>query len=139
MGYRGEDVSRTPADWGHQESSPGMGQGNAGSWVDEAQGYGNGDYDGYASVQYGNYGDQVYEGMLNIPIIPDELMLRVSGKREERDGFTTNIVNGQKLDNRDYWSGRVSLEWRPVTSTRESNSTQRWLLLGSRGMWPTPR
>jgi len=49
MGYRGEDVSRTPADWGHQQSSPGTGQGNAGSWVDEAQGYGNGDYDDYAS------------------------------------------------------------------------------------------
>ena len=72
-----------------------------------------GDYDGYASVQYGNYGDQVYEGMLNIPVLPDELILRVAGKREERDGFTTNIVNGEKLDNRDYWSGRVSLEWRP--------------------------
>ena len=52
MGYRGEDVSRTPADWGQQapgQSSPGTGQGNAGSWVDEAQGYGNGDYDDYAS------------------------------------------------------------------------------------------
>ena len=49
MGYRGEDVSRTPADWGHQQSSPGVGQGNAGSWVDGAQGYGNGDYDDYAS------------------------------------------------------------------------------------------
>jgi iron complex outermembrane recepter protein len=72
-----------------------------------------GDYDGYASVQYGNDNDQVYEGMLNIPILPDELMLRVAGKREERDGFTTNIINGQKLDNRDYWSGRVGLEWRP--------------------------
>jgi len=71
------------------------------------------DYDGYASVQYGNYNDQVYEGMLNIPIIPDELMLRVSGKREDRDGFTTNIIDDQKLDNRDYWSGRIGLEWRP--------------------------
>ncbi len=71
------------------------------------------EYDGYASFQYGNYGDQVFEGMLNIPIIPDELMLRVAGKREERDGFTTNIVNGQKLDNRDYWSERIGLEWRP--------------------------
>ena len=33
MGYRGEDVSRTPADWGQQapgQSSPGTGQGNAG-------------------------------------------------------------------------------------------------------------
>ena len=57
MGYRGEDVSRTPADWGQQaprQSSPGVGQGNAGSWVDGAQGYGNDDYDDYASDGTGN-------------------------------------------------------------------------------------
>ena len=61
MGYRGEDVSRTPADWGHQQSSPGTGQGNAGSWVDEAAGYGNGDYDDYASDGAG-YGYQTGDG-----------------------------------------------------------------------------
>ena len=70
------------------------------------------EYDGEASVQYGNYNDQVYEGMLNIPI-NDQLMIRFAGKREERDGFTTNIVNGEKLDGRDYWSERVGVEWRP--------------------------
>jgi hypothetical protein len=67
MGYRGEDVSRTPADWGQQapgQSSPGTGQGNAGSWVDEAQGYGNGDHDGYASDDsgYGYQGGDGYGG-----------------------------------------------------------------------------
>jgi hypothetical protein len=67
MGYRGEDVSRTPADWGQQaprQSSPGTGQGNAGSWVDEAQGYGNGDYDDYASDRpgYGYQGGDGYGG-----------------------------------------------------------------------------
>ena len=66
MGYRGEDVSRTPADWGHQQSSPGMGQGNAGSWVDEAQGYGNGDYDDYASDGSG-YGYQPGDGYGGYP------------------------------------------------------------------------
>ena len=59
MGYRGEDASRTPANWGHQpprQSSPGAGQGNAGSWVDGTQqGYGNDDYDDYASGS-GGYG-----------------------------------------------------------------------------------
>ena len=74
------------------------------------------DYDGYASVQYGNDDDQVYEGMLNIPILPDELSLRLAAKREERDGFTTNIVTGQKLDNRYYWSERIGLAWRPSQS-----------------------
>ena len=60
MGYRGEDASRTPANWGHQpprQSSPGTtGQGNAGSWIDGAQGYGNDDYDDYASGGGVGYG-----------------------------------------------------------------------------------
>ena len=66
MGYRGEDVSRAPADWGHQQSSPGMGQGNAGSWIDEASGYGNGDYDDYASDGSG-YGYQPGDGYAGHP------------------------------------------------------------------------
>jgi iron complex outermembrane receptor protein len=70
-------------------------------------------YSGYASVEYGKYNDQTYEGMLNIPILPDELTIRVAGQRQERDGFTTNVINGQKLDSRDNWAGRVSLDWRP--------------------------
>ncbi len=68
MGYRGEDASRTPANWGHQpprQSSPGAGQGNAGSWVDGTQqGYGNDDYDDYASggVGYGYENGDGYGG-----------------------------------------------------------------------------
>jgi hypothetical protein len=61
MGYRGEDASRAPANWGQQlprPSSPGSGQGDAGSWIDGTQqGYGHDDYDAYASG--GGYG---YEG-----------------------------------------------------------------------------
>jgi hypothetical protein len=53
MGYRGEDASRRPANWGHQPprpSSPGAGHGSAGAWTDGAQpGYGDGDYNDYAS------------------------------------------------------------------------------------------
>ena len=67
MGYRGEDVSRTPANWAHQapgQSSPGQGQGSAGSWVDGSQGYGNDGYDDYASdgTGYGYQGGDGYGG-----------------------------------------------------------------------------
>ncbi len=67
MGYRGEDVSRTPANWAHQapgQSSPGDGQGGAGSWVDGSQGYGNDDYDDYASdgAGHGYQGGDGYGG-----------------------------------------------------------------------------
>jgi hypothetical protein len=64
MGYRGEDVSRTPANWAHQapgQSSPGAGQGGTGSWVDGSQGYGNDGYDDYASDGAG-YGYQGGDG-----------------------------------------------------------------------------
>jgi hypothetical protein len=43
-----------------------MGQGNAGPWVDEAQGYGNGDYDDYASDGSG-YGYQRGDGYSGYP------------------------------------------------------------------------
>ena len=66
MGYRGEDASRTPANWGRQPSRPSSpGQGNAGSWVDGTQqGYGQDDYDGYASggVGYGYQSDGGFGG-----------------------------------------------------------------------------
>ncbi len=69
MGYRGEDASRTPpANWGQQPprpSSPGSGEGSAGSWIDGTQqGYGNDDYDGYASgsVGYGYESGGSYAG-----------------------------------------------------------------------------
>jgi hypothetical protein len=53
MGYRGEDVSRT-------------GQGNAGSWAAGAQGYGNEDYDDYASDGTG-HGYQQGDGYAGYP------------------------------------------------------------------------
>jgi hypothetical protein len=69
MGYRGEDASRTPANWGDQpprQSSPGSGQGNAGAWFDGTQqGYGN-DYDDYASGGAG-YGYESGDGYGGYP------------------------------------------------------------------------
>ncbi|MEI9984325.1 MAG: hypothetical protein WDN69_14615 [Aliidongia sp.] len=53
--------------------------------------------------------------------------MRVAAKREERDGFTTNIVNGQKLDNRDYWSERIGVEWRPSQFLRQLRSVRQLL------------
>jgi hypothetical protein len=90
MGYRGEDVSRTPADWGQQapgQSSPGTGQGNAGSWVDEAQGYGNGDYDDYASDRPG-YGYQGGDGYGGYP-------QQEQGPNSQRDAYGPQAPYGE--------------------------------------------
>jgi hypothetical protein len=88
MGYRGEDVSRTPADWGQQaprQSSPGTGQGNAGSWVDEAQGYG--DYDDYASDRSG-YGQQGGDGYGGYP-------QQEQGQHSQRDAYGPQAPYGE--------------------------------------------
>ena len=64
MGYRGEDASRTPANWGQppRQPSPGAGQDNTGAWFDGPQ-QGD-DYDDYASggVGYGYEGGGSYGG-----------------------------------------------------------------------------
>ncbi len=73
-------------------------------------------FDGYLSQQFGNYSDYETEAAVNIPIIADKLMVRVAGERAQRDGFTKDILNGKELDNRDFWSGRLSVTFRPTDS-----------------------
>ncbi len=68
------------------------------------------DYDGYIQGRVGNYNDHEIEGAVNVPLIPDKLDLRVSGESARRDGFTTNVVTGEKLDDRNYDAYRVSLD-----------------------------
>jgi len=72
------------------------------------------DYGGYVQTTFGNYADIELEGAVNLPVVPDKLLLRLSGQRAQRDGFTTDIRNGKDLDNRDYWVGRLSAILRPA-------------------------
>src|SRR6185437_13510493 len=71
-------------------------------------------FEGYAQLTLGSYNWHEFEGALNVPIIADKLLLRVAGDYDERDGFTHDVTTGQYLDNRNYWSGRVGLTWRPT-------------------------
>ncbi len=72
------------------------------------------DYEGYVQTQFGNYGDKEVQGAINIPIVEDKVLLRISGSRATRDGFTEQLGTGKDLDNRDYWAGRVALTIRPT-------------------------
>jgi iron complex outermembrane receptor protein len=68
------------------------------------------DYDGYIQGRVGSYNDREIEGAVNFPLIPDKLDLRVAGESARRDGFTTNVITGEKLDDRNLDSYRVSLD-----------------------------
>ena len=51
---------------------------------------------------------------LNVPIIADTLLLRVAGILQKRDGFTQELTTGTDLDDRNRYSIRAGLTWRPA-------------------------
>jgi len=65
----------------------------------------------------GNYDAHEVRGMVNVPIIDGQLGVRLSGDWNQRDGFVTNVLNGDRLDGRDTFSLRGSARWEPTTST----------------------
>jgi iron complex outermembrane receptor protein len=79
-----------------------------------------GEFEAYAKVSVGDYGMNEYEGMVNVPIDDDQLMLRVAGDINRRDGFTQSVITGERQDSVGYNAFRISLLWKP--SERFSNS-----------------
>jgi iron complex outermembrane receptor protein len=71
-------------------------------------------FEGYVQLTLGNYNREGVQAVVNVPIIDDKLMVRFAGDKEVRDGYTYDIGTRQDLDNRDYWSGRIGVTWRPT-------------------------
>lgn len=99
---------------------------------------------GYVQAQVGNYSSREYEGVLNLPVIDDKLLVRLSFKDVERDGFTKDVgpgpygfsdicspteqavcgqfspesrsagFAGKDYDDKDYWHFRLGVLWRPT-------------------------
>lgn len=63
--------------------------------------------------QLGSYDLYSLTGTANLPIIEDELGLRISARRREREGYVTNLAGGKKLNDDDLWAARASLRWAP--------------------------
>jgi outer membrane receptor protein involved in Fe transport len=71
---------------------------------------------GWAS--YGNYNAAEIRGMVNLPVIQDQLGIRIAGDWVRHDGFTNNIYPGAAdADGRNMWSMRASIRWQPSEST----------------------
>jgi iron complex outermembrane receptor protein len=71
-------------------------------------------YEAMASVDVGNYNNRRLEAMLNVPIVGDQLDLRVAGEWTKRDGYTFDTTLNSPVDGRNLWSGRVSLLIHPI-------------------------
>lgn len=72
------------------------------------------DFEGYGKFTIGNYNDHEFEGALNMPIVPEKLLVRISGQTQQRDGYTKDALNGKDYDNRDYYAWRVGVTFRPT-------------------------
>ena len=67
----------------------------------------------------GNYGYTQVRGMVNMPL-SDTFAVRAAGMTLQRDGFVDNLYTGEDIDDRDMWSGRLSLTWTPSERTEIS-------------------
>jgi iron complex outermembrane receptor protein len=77
------------------------------------------DLSGFAAkgeFEYGNYNSIKAKGMVNVPI-GETIGARVAGFYLKRDGYTTNLFNGDDIDGRDMYAVRGSLRFEPGPDT----------------------
>ncbi|PZQ55626.1 MAG: TonB-dependent receptor, partial [Phenylobacterium zucineum] len=75
------------------------------------------DFDAGVTVEYGNYDSVKAQAFVNIPL-GDMFALRLAAFGLDRDGYTTNTLNGQKVDGRQIWAGRATLAFEPTDNFR---------------------
>jgi iron complex outermembrane receptor protein len=67
-------------------------------------------FTGFLHTSYGNYNAINVEGAVGGQLAPN-LTARFAGRIENRDGFGKNIVNGDEVDDKKQFGGRLSLRW----------------------------
>ncbi|EQB05525.1 hypothetical protein L288_12835 [Sphingobium quisquiliarum P25] len=97
------------------------------------------EFGGYVQAQFGNYNDREFEGAIDLPVVSDRLLVRIAGKKVDRDGFTKDVgpaayglsdicisnpagcfgprspgFAGKDYDDRHYWHARIGVTFRPV-------------------------
>lgn len=76
-----------------------------------------GEFSANAEAEYGNYDHIKMKGMINVPI-GDSVAVRLAGVYLKRDGYTTNLTDGQNYDNRDSYGLRGSIRFEPTDTTK---------------------
>lgn len=74
------------------------------------------EFGGKAEVSLGNYNSQQFKATVTGPL-SETVALRLSGGMNKRDGFATNVITGNDVNNRDRWSIRGDVLWLPTDET----------------------
>jgi len=75
------------------------------------------DFEGFIEAGGGDYGMKTSTAVLNVPVLDDRLLVRLSAQVQQRDGFTIDrgpFYPGKDYDNRNFWAGRLSIVFRPT-------------------------
>lgn len=72
----------------------------------------------------GNYDLREVEGMLNVPLIEDTVLLRGAFNVVRKDGYIRNLLNGERLGNIRRDSGRVTLTVKPTETISNTTMVQ---------------
>jgi iron complex outermembrane receptor protein len=77
------------------------------------------EFGGHIQASYGNYNDRELDGVVNLPLVSDVLLARVAFNGQLRDGYThvlgePSFPNGIDGDNRNSWSVRATITFRPT-------------------------
>jgi iron complex outermembrane receptor protein len=73
------------------------------------------DFSGYVMGRLGNYSQRYVEGAINIPIVDDKILARVSGVYDKRDGFQKNLFDDTRAGDVNRFGVRGSLTLKPVS------------------------
>ena len=72
------------------------------------------DLGGFLTTRVGDYGYTETLGALNVPIVPDKILLRVSGDYDHRDGYVHDVYSNTTPGTVLHEAGRISLEVKPT-------------------------
>ena len=72
------------------------------------------DFEGYGQVTFGDYGRETIEGVVNVPVIPDKLLIRIGGQYQKQDGYIHVIKQNVDELNQDYWNFRGAATFTPT-------------------------
>jgi iron complex outermembrane recepter protein len=81
-------------------------------------------FGGYADVRFGNEDTREYQAAVNVPIISDKVLLRLSGDVLQDRGYEYNLFNNTWLGADDTKSGRASLRLQPTDELRNDTIVQ---------------
>lgn len=72
------------------------------------------DFSGSLLGRLGNYDAREVEGVLNIPVVSDKLLVRLVGAYHDRDGYTRDVQWNKDRDDTHWYSGRLGILARPT-------------------------